>query len=650
MMCVGIFALVSVSGVCAQLRVVSYNTATGESGGVSQSPRYGLDSILQAIGNETVGDIQRPIDILALQEQSSSATTTAEIVTILNGIYGPGTYDRARVDGNTWGAGRPGLIYNTQTVQLIDERAFGPLGSDGGVRQNLRYQLRPVGYDSNADFYVYNSHYKASTGAANEARRNVEATTIRRDADSLGDGAHVIYLGDFNIKTSDEPMYQTLLGPGNGQAFDPISSPGEWSNAGQYAILHTQSPADGSVSGLITGGVDDRFDFQIVTGEVLDGRGFDYLDGSYRVFGNNGTHGINNPINSFRNTAQPTAILDALATVTDHLPVVADYQLPGRMAVTFGEVPSRIIQGANASVVVGVANDAPVSFAAHADVLDFLVTTIGGVQGTILGSVPPLSEPVTDTVSLNSQLLGTSLGRIVVQATSQGSPGGAVELPIDFDVVLPAEPSIIAPNLLGEVADLGIVPIGNSVSLIGLIQNLVPGSAALDLDRIESLDTSDIGITLQPFTGLPAGGVEAFQFQVASRRLGEQSMSWELHFSDEDIPGEAESTLRLSATATIALPGDANLDGVVDGSDFNIWNAHRDSDQTTWVTGDFNRDHRTDESDLELLSKYLFRSASEFAAVPEPASITPVWMLLVFWGVFRRRLNRSLTRARYIST
>ena len=304
-----------VASASAELRIVDYNTAGG--------PRAGLDTILEAIGNETVNGIQRPIDVLALQEQSSSATTTAGIVDVLNGIYGDGTYDRATIDGGTLGAGRPGLVYNTQTIELIDETAFGVLGSTANARQTLRYWLRPFEYDT--DLFIYNSHYKASTGGSNEARRNAEATAIRNDADSLGN-PNILYVGDFNIRTSSEPMYQTLLGDGNGQAFDPIDSPGDWNNANQFQAIHTQSPSDGTVSGLTGGGVDDRFDFQLMSGELFDGVGLDYLDGSYRVFGNNGTHGLNNAINSTSNTAQPMQVLDALATVSDHLPVVVDLE------------------------------------------------------------------------------------------------------------------------------------------------------------------------------------------------------------------------------------------------------------------------------------------------------------------------------------
>jgi hypothetical protein len=92
--------------------------------------------------------------------------------------------------------------------------------------------------------------------------------------------------------------------------------------------------------------MDDRFDFQLMTGEVLDGNGFTYIgptvpgmsgtEHSYRAFGNSGST-FQDDINESSNTYPFTGVsftnytrqdlLDALHSVSDHLPVVADFQL-----------------------------------------------------------------------------------------------------------------------------------------------------------------------------------------------------------------------------------------------------------------------------------------------------------------------------------
>ncbi len=119
----------------AELRVVTYNTTS--------DVRLGLGLVLEAIGDESVNGVVRPIDLLTLQEQSNSASDTAEIVGLLNNIYGVGTYDRAVTDGDSNGGGRPGLVFNTQTVELLAELAIGTVSTSGQVRQILRYKIRP---------------------------------------------------------------------------------------------------------------------------------------------------------------------------------------------------------------------------------------------------------------------------------------------------------------------------------------------------------------------------------------------------------------------------------------------------------------------------------------------------------------------------
>ncbi len=63
------------------------------------------------------------------------------------------------------------------------------------------------------------------------------------------------------------------------------------------------------------------------------------------------------------------------------------------------------------------------------------------------------------------------------------------------------------------------------------------------------------------------------------------------------------------------LPGDANLDGIVDVSDFNIWNQNKfvshdpTSPGTGWSTGDFNGDGVTDVADFNIWNNNKFTSA-----------------------------------------
>ena len=69
-----------------------------------------------------------------------------------------------------------------------------------------------------------------------------------------------------------------------------------------------------------------------------------------------------------------------------------------------------------------------------------------------------------------------------------------------------------------------------------------------------------------------------------------------------------------SVMITPALLGDANLDGSVDTSDFNLWNDNKFSN-AGWSGGDFNGDGVADTTDFNLWNGNKFTS---IAAVPEP--------------------------------
>lgn len=314
------------------LRIVSYNILAFDG---TPSPDLGI--VLEAIGREEVAGRARPIDILAIQESQSQNTSTQNVVDQLNAIYGGGTYARGSVNGSAKSQNQTvGLVYNTQTVQLISEIAVAAPAALDTTRQAIRYQLRAIQAPAGNDFYLYNAHLRAGTDdgggttLSDAQRRELEAEAIRADADALGEGALIVYAGDFNTKSGFEAAFQEFLSAGPGRARDPINQVGAWFNNSAYAGIFTQAPTNNPPPGFAGGGLDDRFDFVITTDEFFDSVGFEYAEGSYRTFGNNGSVRVNGSINDASNTALANfadreEILDLLTTVTDHLPVVADF-------------------------------------------------------------------------------------------------------------------------------------------------------------------------------------------------------------------------------------------------------------------------------------------------------------------------------------
>ncbi|HEY1601339.1 MAG TPA: hypothetical protein VGG64_17185 [Pirellulales bacterium] len=312
------------------LRIVTYNIDADTNGAAGADAGPGLTTVLQAIGSESLNGHAQPIDVLALEElYGTPSTTLSYIVGQLNGIYGTGTYaydtTTDPTDGNfLTGNGPSGLIYNTKTVQDLGAVAVGTASSSGAARAPMRYELQPIGSSSAADFYMYVSHAKSGTTSSDATRRNIEATEVRADAATLGPNAHIIYSGDWNIDHSGEATYQTLTASGVGQANDPANPAGNWTSSASFAGILTESATS----------LKYRDDLQLVSGPMLNQSGMQLVSGMYTAFGNNGTTKYGGSTSAVGNTAlsdlsNRVAVLSALTTATDHLPVVADYAVVG---------------------------------------------------------------------------------------------------------------------------------------------------------------------------------------------------------------------------------------------------------------------------------------------------------------------------------
>lgn len=197
-------------------------------------------------------------------------------------------------------------------------------------RETPRWRLRPVAAATDAtDLYIYAMHLHST----DQASRAAQTQIVRNNANAFPTGTHFVYAGDFNVDSSGEASYINLVGfaaDNDGQAFDPINSAGNWGGNSSFAAIHTQSPYDnnsGAPGDAIGGGLDDRFDFMLISAALEDSVGFDYVSGTYHAFGNDGLH-YNDDINDPPVIPEGAAIADALHSASDHLPVVMNLTDP----------------------------------------------------------------------------------------------------------------------------------------------------------------------------------------------------------------------------------------------------------------------------------------------------------------------------------
>ena len=115
--------------------------------------------------------------------------------------------------------------------------------------------------------------------------------------------------------------------------------------------------------------------------------------------------------------------------------------------------------------------------------------------------------------------------------------------------------------------------------------------------------------------------------------------------SDDGIVDQADLTEWLVQAGAANLPsggsykrGDANLDGSVDVTDFNVWNSNKFTNVSAWCSGDFDANGAVDVSDFNMWNDNKFTSADSLAAVPEPAtSLMGIMAILGLVGATRCR-------------
>ena len=189
----------------APIRVVTWNVANNPDDAGEDAA---FATVLGAIGH---------IDLLAVAETDTGSSMRP--VEVLNATHGIDAYEV--VTSSSYGGDRTALLYDTGTPDLLDVVDLATLGPHPVVRGQFHV-------DDTGDFYIYAVHLKSGSASSDKAMRATEAANLREDADTLGEGTHIIYAGDFNLHGSTEAAWAAMVAPGPGQGSDVAEAPGVW--------------------------------------------------------------------------------------------------------------------------------------------------------------------------------------------------------------------------------------------------------------------------------------------------------------------------------------------------------------------------------------------------------------------------------------
>lgn len=278
-------------------------------------------------------------DILEINEMNNDSTNAD---TILNSVItigaGFSNYKRAHYTNNANSSIVNMLFYNADKFTLYSEDIIVQTLRDINVYKLYYNDPSKLSVGDTIFLTVLSAHFKASSGSTNETKRANQATDIMNYLKSLSNPGNLILAGDFNIYNSSEQAYVNLTTDPNLQVNfnDPINVPGTWHNGSGFSNYHTQctrlvNEPDGGSSG----GLDDRFDFILCNNSVInDSDRIQYIPNSYITVGQDGLHYNDALTSAPTNTSVPTtALVNALYNMSDHLPLIAEFEVDGQVTL-----------------------------------------------------------------------------------------------------------------------------------------------------------------------------------------------------------------------------------------------------------------------------------------------------------------------------
>lgn len=255
------------------------------------------------------------------------------------------------------------VYYNSEKLILENESI-----TRTNVRDINHYTFKINSENSEANpiiLEVFVTHLKASTGLQNRIQRLESVENFVRDLERIPVDRPILFAGDFNFYTSNEEGFLKIIDPTNPiKIIDPINrlcppfpsndidyfdgnnfnSTYFWNNS-SFADVHSQSTRTSQVNGDgAGGGMDDRFDFIMMSENLISNPDVYYINNSYKTIGNNGNcydSYVSNP-NCTGEYSQE--LRNALYFFSDHLPIYMEIETPqNTLSITKNNNPIKFI-------------------------------------------------------------------------------------------------------------------------------------------------------------------------------------------------------------------------------------------------------------------------------------------------------------------
>ena len=596
----GVAAVVATTSLAhAQIRVVNWNLAQWRGDATA------IASVIEFLDQDDHAGFAHPVSVFTVQEANTE--TYQSLLGMLGPEWSAATYTNTNEDNY---GGAQACFYHAATL-TEDPSAHDDTYTEAGRRAD-RWRFTVNGFDDPpVSFYVYSAHLKASNNSSAELDRETGAIRIVENMQELPAGSRIIVTGDMNFYDNAELGYVVFLAGG---LQDPLGT-GSWAG-GSNTLKHTQSPRTIQAGGLASGGLDDRFDFQLGTESMYGTGGLTLISGTYRSIGNDGNHyniAINDGTNSFwpSDISGSNELANALHDASDHLPLAADYRMPAILDANFGgcEVGS-VLVGYPLTCTLDLANTGSNAVPGGTADLNWSFDASGVLGGNAGSGSLAAGDASQHELEVDTSAAGVFDDELSVTSTDDLTQHAPATLSVSGQVLRHANPSFVsdADNnfyvyFLEIDPDSGDLPLGIQFWNYGW-----------DSDQ-SRMDIDDISTPGAPVTFL--GGMwnnvgpfpVSLPFTIDTNGLqpGTIVRSVTILTSDEDLPGEGTESLHLTLNITVREPvsscdGDVTGDGVTDISDLL---AMLDGYGGTDPLLDLNQDGVVDINDmLALLGDY----------------------------------------------